>query len=149
MAKTAFEMRSEETDLLILNNLQKQIPVSITQMRMTFNTQKQGSTAFAIFRDEPLVNPLHLVKYLNRQLRHLRIFTNQTRFDRVETGFSIPTVPFAKLSQLRTVLVEQTVKQYHTREIVVNTLDNQMRQVLVLVSEQTQNLLGWHAEARR
>lgn len=114
---------------------------------MSLDTKDKSCTASACITDEPSVTVSYFLENLYCQLSHSLIFTNEAGLDSVETRLGIAHIVITKLFELLQVFLEQTVEENDSLKIVIDSLNDQMSQVLVLVGKQTQDLFNRHRKA--
>lgn len=116
---------------------------------MSLDSKDKSSTASACITDEPSVTVSYFLKDLDCQLRDSLIFTNEAWLDSVKTRLGIAHVIFTEFFEFLQVFLKQAVEENDSLKVIINSLYNQMSQVLVLVGKQAQDLFNRHRKTRR
>jgi hypothetical protein len=114
---------------------------------VAFESEKESDCALA-FPDEPSVDAAQLAEQLDGQSCHLIAPADKARFQRKQAGLSVSRIPFVEGPQLVGVPDEEGVEEEDGLVVVVEPLHDDVRQVLVLVGEQAQDLLHAHPQRR-
>lgn len=108
------------------------------QLRVSLDSKDKSSTASTCITDEPGVTVSYFLEDFYCQLRNSLIFTNEAWLDSVKTGLSIAHVVFTEFFEFLQVFLKQTVEENNALKVIVDSLNDQMSQVLVLVRKKTQ-----------
>ena len=147
--ETFLEVGREELDFFICDDFQQEVPVRLGQLRMPFDSKDKRGTASACIANEPSITISYFLEDFNCQLRNSLVFTNEAWLDCVEAGLSIAHVVLAEFFEFLQVFLEQTVEENDSLKVIVDSLHDEMSEVLVLVGKKAQNFFHRHGETRR
>lgn len=79
------EVSGKELDLLVGDYLYQEIPVRLSQLRMSLDSQDKRSTASACITNEPSIAISYLLEYFYCQLRNSLVLTDEAWLDCIKT----------------------------------------------------------------
>ena len=118
-------------------------------MRMSLHAQEECGIASTVITNEPPVDVLDVLEDLDGQFSDLLILADHSWFNCVKARLGISRIGFTEFFKFRQIFLKQTIEKNDAIVIIIDSLDDEMREVLILISKKPQDFLYGHVETIR